>query len=728
MNGVRLVAVVCALALGASAAAAERPKIGLVLSGGGARGAAHVGVLKVLEELRIPVDAIAGTSMGAIVGASYASGASVDEMLERIGRLGTAELFRDEPPRQDLPPRRRRDDYQNYVGPEFGVAGGALRLPRGAVAGVRMEAELRALVRSIDERDFDRLPIPFRAVATDLETGRMVVFREGDLAEAMRASMSLPGVVAPARIGGRVLVDGGLTRNLPVDVARAMGVDVLIVVNLGTPLMKGGEIQSLFDVSAQMFNILTEQNVEASLAALTPRDVLISPALDGFFVGDFDRMPEAVVQGEAAARAAAERLRPYSVSPHEYAVWQGQRTANVRDRRPIDAIRIAGTRRVNPEVLRHLIGTRPGAPIDREVLDADVRRIFGRGDFEHVGYRVAEESGRRVLTIQVEEKSWGPDYLRFGVGLSADLGGDAYFQLLGTYRRTWVNALGAEWRTDLLAGRVQRLATEFYQPLATRQAFFVAPSLDLENRPFDVYDGRTLVARFERRTASAGLDVGARLANYGELRFGLVRGVREFQLDTGPSALAQETERIDMGGARLTLELDQLDSSRFPRSGYAAALELFASRTSLGARDPYTRWAGELTTVFTFGDHTVNLAAKGGGALGNSPLPAYDLFQAGGLMQLSGFRTGQLLGQSLAFGRAVYANRLERQTLLEGVFAGFSLEAGKVGDPLLASQPRGLLTAAALFLGVDTPLGPLYLAYGRAKGGNDAVYLYLGRP
>jgi NTE family protein len=247
-----------------------RPRIGLVLSGGGARGAAHVGVLKVLEELRVPIDYIAGTSMGSIVGGSYASGNTVEQLLYDVSSIKASALATDSPPRQDISIRRKQDDFQNYIGPELGFRDGSLLLPKGIVTGVGLEAVLRRLAKVKGPREFDKLQIPFRAIATDVETGKMVVFRSGDLAAVMRASMSVPGAVAPAEVDGRALVDGGLTRNLPVDVVREMGADVIIAVNLGTPLMKREEIGSLLSVTGQMINILTEQNVQASLLRSNP--------------------------------------------------------------------------------------------------------------------------------------------------------------------------------------------------------------------------------------------------------------------------------------------------------------------------------------------------------------------------------------------------------------------------------------------------------------------------
>ncbi|HUN70492.1 MAG TPA: patatin-like phospholipase family protein, partial [Burkholderiales bacterium] len=314
-----------------------RPKICLVLSGGGARGAAHVGVLKVLEELRVPIHCIAGTSMGSLVGAGYATGTSVAEMEKITAKITTEELFKEDPPRAERSMRRKFDDYRPYFGPEIGIGKKGLGLPKGVVTGVQLETYLRQLSKVKGYYNFDRLPIPFRAVATDLVTGKAVVFKEGEIADVMRASMSVPGAVAPAEFNGMLLVDGMLTSNLPVETARAMGADVVIAVNVGTPLLKREELTSILGVVGQMLSILTEQNVQASLASLKPTDVLITPDLADFSTGDFDHLEKIIPKGEAAAREMADRLRQYSVPAAEYAALRERQTVAVLpDTRPVD--------------------------------------------------------------------------------------------------------------------------------------------------------------------------------------------------------------------------------------------------------------------------------------------------------------------------------------------------------------------------------------------------------
>ncbi len=716
-------------AIGPPEAKAKRPKICLVLSGGGARGAAHIGVLKVLQELRVPVHCITGTSVGALIGGSYAMGTSIEGLEHIMSQISTELLYKERPPRQEQSMRRKADDYNIFVGPEIGVGRARLDFAKGVVTGVQLETVLRQLARTQGHHDFDRLPIPFRAVATDLVNGKPVVFREGDLAQVMRASMSVPGAVAPAEFGGMMLVDGMLARNLPVEDARAMGADIIIAVNVGTPLLTREQLSDIFGVAGQMLSILTEQNVQRSLATLQPSDILISPELGDYSTADFDHLEKIAPLGDPAARRVAARLRDLALPEAEYlALRERQQQQVIVDYRPVDEIRFNGLKRVNPRSAQMVMETEAGRPIDRKELDRDMRRIYGTGDFEHVNYRFIEEPGRRVLAVEAVEKSWGPDYLRFGLGLSTDFSGDAYFNLLGSYRRTWLNSLGGEWRTDMQIGRTSSFQTEFYQPLTAESLLFVAPRFTAERRNTNVYDGNTRVARYRINSEQVGLDVGSQFYRYGELRVGALRGTLRPALDTGPAALSPGNSSIAQGAYVARLTLDQLDNVSFPRSGWRAGANIFDSNKALGADEAYTKWDADGTAAYTVDNHSFNLAFKAGGRRGAAPIPRYDQFQWGGFMQQSGYATGQLLGERVMFGRAVYFHRILRGSVLEGAYGGFSLEVGKVGVPLVQTNSDALLKSGSIFVAADTPLGPAYLAYGRSGGGLSAYYFYLGKP
>lgn len=712
-------------------AAPERPRIGLVLSGGGARGGAHLGVLKVLEELHVPVDVIVATSAGAIVGAAYASGMPLAQIEKEMSGLRTEMLFRDID-RRETPLRIKANDAINFVGPEAGLRGGGLELPKGVVAGVSIEAVLRQLTERQRNTNFDKLPIPFRAIATDLASSQMVVLDHGNLAVAVRASMAIPAVVDPVELEGRLLVDGGLARNLPIDVARALGAEVVIAINIGTPLRTREEITGILSVSDQISRILTNTNVNQSLAELGPRDLLITPDLGSVQTGDFDRLPEAAAAGEAAARRVREQLARFGVDAASYERWHAALTADPAARSErIDAVRVTGTTRVNPEVIIDSMQTRAGLPFDPKVIDEDMKRIYARGDFERVSYSIVDDPAKgRVLVADVAEKSWGPSYVRFGLGLSSDLRGDSFFSLVATHRQTWLNSLGAEWRTDARIGHTDRLSTELYQPLTPAQRLFVAARAEVAREPFDVYDDAgSRVARYRRGTYGGGLDLGTPLGTFGELRVGVERGRLKLYNDTGSIPASLVIPSIEMGGALARLRIDTLDNLRFPRSGFSLDAQVYASRSRFfGATDNYTKASANVTTAVASGPHSLQLGLRGATSLGSNDLPVYELFSLGGFLQLSGYKTDELLGREMAFGRIVYNYRVSQPGLLDGAYFGVSLESGRIGAAVTGENRASARTGASIYFAFDSPIGPVYIAYGHGNGSNQAVYFYLGQP
>jgi NTE family protein len=714
------------------APAVARPKIGLVLSGGGARGAAHIGVLKVLEELRVPVDVIAGTSMGSIVGAAYATGMTVEEMEKAIALITTQALFTDRPPRQDQTMRVKEDDLLPFIVPELGVTADGIQLPKGIVTGVALEGELRKLVQIANVRSFDDLPIPLRAIATDIGSGAMVVLKEGSVVQAIRASMSVPGAVAPVEIDKRLLVDGGLVRNLPVDIARAMGADVVIAVNLGTPLLRPDQITSVLSVTFQMINILTEQNVNRSLAELKPQDVLIVPELGDYSSADFDNLTKTVPIGEAAARKVADRLRALALPPEQYAALRKRQAApSSTGTIVVDAIRVEGTQRVNPEVVLQVMQTRVGAQLERETIDLDMRRIYGRGDFSGVNYTVEEKDGRNTLVVLVRERP-EQHYVRFGLELEAALGRQAAFNFFASHRMKWLNAFGGEWRNDIVLGRDVLLQTELYQPLSARQYLFVSPRLSYSVEPLDLYADDLKIAEYQDQTALFQLDVGANFLQYGEARLGAALGHRRFDLQSG-GVLLPATGATSIGRFSTEIKLDQMEGINFPTRGYSAFAGAYASTDILGADDEYNFWNGELTAAASIGKHTFEAHVAAGGPIGSSPIPAYDQQGLGGFLKLSGLSLDQLRSDRYAFGRLIYRTKLADIPMFEGVYVGGSLEAAKLRPliPVWEGKPvegQLLVKAGSLFLGVDSPLGPVYVGFGYANRDNKAVYLFLGRP
>jgi NTE family protein len=706
-----------------------RPKVALVLSGGGARGGAHIGVLKALEEQHIPIDIIVGTSAGAIVGSAYASGMPLAEIERVMQTLSTASLVHDVD-RRDLSVARKSDDEGSYVGPEFGIGANGLSLPKGAVSGVALEGVLRRLTARQASDSFDQLPIPFRAIATDVASGDMVVLAKGNLALAIRASMAIPAVLTPVEIDGLLLVDGSIARNLPIDVARSLGADIVIAVNIGTPLLKREEIKSVLSMSDQMTRMLTSRNVSRSLAELSPRDVLITPDLGSVSADSFDLLKQAEASGLAAGRAAAGELQRYALAKTDYLAHVAAR----RDSTPstgikIDAVEIVGTQRVQQDALLGGMETKAGELFDPAMAERDMRRLYGRGDFEHVGYAVNQRAdGSNVMTTTVSEKSWGPQFLRLGLGVSTDFEGDSFFSLRASHRWSWLNSLGAEWRNDVEIGHADRLSTEWLQPLTPAHQVFASIYLSGERTPFDLYNDGDRLARFRRQSVTGGVDLGVPVQEWGEARIGISRGHVRMLNDTSfvPATALLPSART--AGVQLRVRTDTLDNRVFPRSGLATDLQVYSSRKNFGADDNYNKLSFSAQQAFATGAHSLVAAIDVQRKMGGNELPDVELISFGGFLKLSGYRTGELVGNSLHFGRLVYNYRISGPGLLDGVYLGFSAELGRMGDTIDAQNGQQTARSNAVYLAVDTPLGPLYLGAGRATRDRSALYLMIGKP
>ncbi len=422
-------ALAAAIALPAAAqdapAPARRPKIGIAFAGGGARGGAHVGVLKVLEELHVPVDYVAGTSIGSIVAALYASGMAPDEMDKVLASTDWDDALNDDQGRKDQPYRQKEDDDLYLIKAELGFHKGKLVLPSGLVHGQKLNYLLRRLtLPASNVRDFDRLRIPFRCVATDIVTGAKVVLGKGDLAKAVRASMAIPGFFTPVEWDGKLLTDGGTVDNMPVDVVRAMGADVVIAIDISTPLKKRDEISSFLSIAGQTSGFLTRLNVEQQIATLKQdHDVLITPNLDEVSTLDFKQFPKASEQGFKAAEAMRETLARFSVSDAEYAAFlKKQRDPRVDP--VVQEVRVEAPPGVDPRLIEGRIRSKPGK-VDWPVLERDLARLYELGDYETVDFHIATEGQKKIIVLGGAPKPPAPTRLRFGLKLDTDFSATA---------------------------------------------------------------------------------------------------------------------------------------------------------------------------------------------------------------------------------------------------------------------------------------------------------------
>ncbi|MCP3956511.1 MAG: BamA/TamA family outer membrane protein [bacterium] len=700
--------------------ARDRPTIGIALSGGGAKGLAHVGVLKVFEEMRIPIDYIGGTSMGAIAGGLYAAGLSADELEEAVLTIDWQDVLDDAPSRDDLSYRRKSDDLRYLANLELGFKDGKIRFPGGLNTGQKLMFLLQSYTLEVaGVQDFDDLPIPFRAVATDIETGDMVVLGDGDLAYSLRASMAIPAYFSPVELGGKLLVDGAAANNIPVDVVKDMGPDVVIAIDISAQLATRDKLDSFVAVLSQNMGLQNRKNMEPRLAMA---DLVITPEVTSFGVLEFKSGTEIIALGVEKARAHAEDLQPYVLDEEAYREHLEARPKPEATPETIDEIRFVGNVRVDDRIIANKLRADAGGPLDLEALSADLERVYGLGDFELIDFDLVQEDEQNVVVIRTQEKPWGPTYLRAGLFLESDLESESSFAVLFNLTMTRLNARGAEWRNDLRIGQNRLIATELYQPLDFRGGWFVAASLEWRRRNRDFFSDGQELGEFEVRRATATLDFGHQFGRFGEVRLGLERGTATIDVQSGipPPGVAIELDDIDFGAVVFEGAYDRLDSSGIPRRGAFGRLRGFLATEDLGGGDDYDKWEVQTARFFTRGRHTFVGSLEGGWSPGGE-LPVYDEFTLGGFLSLSGFKEEQLRGQYFGVARIGYYYRLFGK-----FYAGGWLETGNVWQ---SSDDLGddLIETSTLFLGAETLAGPLYLAYGVAEDGNDRFYLSIGK-
>ncbi len=707
----------------------SRPRIGLVLSGGGARGAAHVGVLKVLEQMHIPIDAIAGTSMGAVVGGLYASGMSAADIETLVRSVNWQDAFQDRPPRADLGFRRKQDDRNFLVRYALGVSHDGFTLPKGLIQGQKLNQLLRNATLPVAEvNDFNRLPVPFRAVTTDLVTGQAVVLDQGDLVTAMRASMSAPGVFQPVQLDGRLLVDGGLVDNLPVEIARSMNVDVLIVVDVTFPLYKQNQLNSPLEITNQAFAILIRNRTLAERQTLHAADLLIEPDLGTTTSADFTRVPQSIDAGIEATLRAKPQLAALVADDAAYQRYVAQRKQETNRTPVVNFIKLDDRSRRYTKMVDAAMEDVVGKPLDRTLMQRKLSSLYALDLFESIDYALVEDQGESGLEFHLRRKSWGPNYVRVGLNIEDDFAGNSRYNAAARFIMTELNSLGGEWLTDLQIGDNPKFYSEFYQPLSFSPSYFLLPKFDFEVRNVQVSDPVHGVAEYRVRTVAGGLDFGRELGTWGEARVGLQRGHGDSHVRVGdPSLPSQQFER---GGFIASFDYDKLDNVYFPRHGEQFDLTWTAERVGMGANDNIDSVQMSWLVARSIDRHTFIFSTNVGTTLDNLSSPQ-DFFTLGGFFNLSGLAPNSLSGPHYGIARLIYYRKVGKGgsgVLDFPAYAGFSLEAGNTWqDRGEASNWNSFKKDASLFIGLDTLLGPVYLATGFDSSGQKAFYLFLGR-
>ena len=714
--------------------AGHRPRVGLVLAGGGAKGGAHVGVLKVLEEQRVQIDCIAGTSMGALVGAGYAAGMPVAELEQFITGIDWDAVVGGVGRRPLEPIEQKRLATAASSDLDLGVKNGEVVTPAGLSNTSRIDDLLRTYVaRARTVSDFNELPIPYRAVATDMVSGRMVVLDRGDLATALRASMAIPGAFAPVVWEKYVLADGGQVRNIPVDVARDVCADVVIVVNLVEPETPPEELVQATQIVARSMDVMLQANEDVQLATLTDRDVRIDVPMGDIATADFERVPDTIPLGETAARRMAGQLARYAVSREQYAAWRRGVTVRQDFEARVAAVRFEGLDKVNADYLRTLTTIEPGDTVSIEAISADATRMAALDDVDAVAYRLEGDPATPTLVWMPRETSVGHDVLRPSMGVYAAGSGDVKFLLGAQYVRHWLNDRGGQWRSTLQVGYESRVETSLYQPFDVAQRWFVEPALFASRSIEDVYVDGDRIAVYRFVDVGGGLDFGVNLGRTTQARLGYLNTGRRAETQTGIAQLQEIDARLPEfdgrdAGLVAGVVFDSRDRSTFATHGLAAELQYLQSAESLGASREWSRIEAGLRKGIPFGQNAIWLSLAGGADLGADDVPADRAFSLGGPRTLPAYQFDELRARGYWLADASVSWRVAELIPVKDqeVYGGFALQVAGLHDRV-DRVDDGTVYGASAYVGGPTPLGTFTVGVGGAPE-SWAFWLSLGRP
>ena len=712
-----------------------RPKVALVLSGGGARGFSHVGVIRELERLGVKIDIVAGTSMGAMVGGGYASGYSVEQMQDIILGVDWKEMFALRPDRDEINWRRRQDDFKGLGTQEIGLSKKGVLFPDSVVPAQHLEIFLRSITRHVSSvTDLSKLSIPFAAIATDLDTGEAVVMQKDvTLADAMRSSMSVPGAFSPFPYKNHVLVDGGLAQNLPIEQAKAMGADIIIAVNAGTPLGKSKDIHSVAGVMGQMIGILTERNVDHSKSLLTEKDILITTDLTGFNAGDFQKAEAIIEAGEKSAQKYEPQLKRLAVSRKMFEQWNLARQSAVQppQARQVASVQVQGLEVVNPKSVIKSADLDLTKPITEDQIAQASAKIWATDDFTLVPYTFElGPNGTQTLVWRPQEKPWGYNTIRVGGKISTDFNQEHTFDFLVAHTMGWLNSWGGEWRNEAQIGKDSYFSTSFYQPLGAASPLFLMPEIRYESQRYDWYNGSShALATLKNKTLEGSLSLGLELGKASVLKAGVGYVSAQSKVSVGEipgyNSMDDEASFVE-----ISWQYDTLDNVNFPTKGFYLDVRARRYDQMENSADPEVS-DYYLETIFPWdwGDGWVSVLS---GKAGSSTIPGR--YPLGGLFNMSGAYYGRYSGSDMVLGRLQLSKRL-RHTDVFGfpIYVGAGFEIGRVQEDVLptylSDKDLGVWKkAVSAYVAADSIFGPLYLAFGQTSDNDSAVYFFWGRP
>jgi NTE family protein len=714
--------------------AEDRPKIALVLSGGGARGGAHVGVLKVLEEKKIPIDFIVGTSMGAFVGGLYAFGKTPKEIDTLLTTTNWQEYIRTDFNRADTPMRKKAIEYRYQGRLGLGInAQNEIVVPTGVF---RRQPMLFKFLNETQEaehvKNFDNFSIPFRAIATNIKNGQRVVLKSGSLAKAIYASASIPGGFQPIKIDGIDLVDGGVSDNIPIDVAKKMGADIIIAVDVSENFDEDLDVNSYFVVMGQLVNILMRKNANKSISTLRQNDILLTPDLKGFSGLDADKYTQIIQRGVDITKSSYDtKLKQLSLSDEEYEKYkQKHRALKIKLPPVIDKIEINNPTYLSDKSILKRLHLHVGKKLDEKQLRADLLHIYNMMIFDSIDYELKRVDGENILLITTKPSWDNHGEIRFSFGVEDDFKGHSAYSIKVGYTMFGINSYGGEWKNDLEIGRNKLAKTEFFQPLDPMQRYYLKPSAVYEER-LDYFPASKYVA-----TLSGNREL--ELQRYGATMAAGMHITTNYEFEAGISAYCDNV-KIDAFSINnnyearplyLSFKSDNLDNLNFPNSGVKSSIIWTKEFDEFGSDYDYEQIYLDFEKPFSFDSHNLTLYLKYGNTYKNDAMAMAGTFTLGGLFNLSGYPPYSLNDENMMFGILKYRYQLKDGgffgSLNAPLYAGFSMEIGDAWGEDYSVTYDKTKKSATIYVAADTFLGPFYLAYGATADGEQSAYLYLG--
>ncbi len=741
--------------------ASQRPTVGLVLSGGGARGGAHAGVLQLLEERHIPIDYIVGTSMGSLMGGLYASGYSAKELQQLLVTTPWEKYITTKKPRREIPFRRKTLESEFPGSIKVGIdARDEVALPTGVFEKQSMLFFLRrAFKDALFLQDFTRLPISYAAVATDLSNGESVELIHGNIAKSVYASLCVPGGFEPIEIDGKILVDGGISQNLPLRTMRKLfHPDYIIVVDISTPFDKKRKFNSYDEIMAQQLDILTRKNVEDTIKSMRPNEFLIEPELQGYSFLDADKYPEIIQKGYESAKSNYDKIAFLSLDEQSYMQYKKKHRYKLHAKPPvIDAVEIHNETFLSDKAIRARIHQPLGARLDFERLQQDLMDLYYLMYFSFVDYKIVSKEGENVLVI-IAKPAWNVHGdIRAGIEFEDDFNGHSDYQVRFEYNKYNLNAYGGEWRNRVEVGKRRLFKSEIYQPLdytqtsyfrlnayVERVKHYVTPNLVVGNETLSNDETLPLVSSNAGGVVGFGINFGSLAQLEAGLHAKRVRpSVDTLVIDGNTTYFVTKKTKQRLSSIYATLRFDGFDNTFFPKSGYKGVVGYRKNMKMLGSDVAFSQVYMQITGAYTFGKSTLVPKIKIGSTLNKEGLHVSDgtyssvqdisaYYHLGGLFNISGRTTYNKTGDEMYFGSLNYRYSVISNKFLSSItseaYVGCSLEAGKTWYKQTDSFGFGkILVGSSAYIAIDTILGPFYFAYGYSDKIHQTLYFSLGK-